>query len=277
MNDDASPAREERDLFHARYGREVGPLPSNAVIDAMLAHRSCRAFKPDALPDGALESIVAAAQSAATSSNMQGWSVVAVESAERRQKLFDLADNQKQILEAPLTLCFVADLSRLACVADAIPHPREGLDYFESFLVAAIDSALAAQNACLAAESMGFGTCYLGVLRHEPEKVAALLELPSMAMVTFGLSIAWPDEARPTFIKPRLPQKSVLHRESYKPDQAVAPVGDYELALDQFNRMVRNGQPLWGLRSASRVATPEALNGRQHLMATLRRMGFALK
>ncbi len=277
MNDDASPMRDERDLFHARYAREMGPLPTNPVIDAMLAHRSCRAFKPDALPAGALESIVAAAQSAATSSNMQGWSVVAVESAERRKKLFALADGQTQILEAPLTLCFVADLSRLARVADAIPHPREGLDYFESFLVAAIDSALAAQNACLAAESMGLGTCYLGVLRYKPEEIGALLDLPPMAVVTFGLSIGWPDETRPTFIKPRLAQSSVLHRETYDKAQALAPVADYETALDAFNKRARNGQPLWGLRSASRVATPESLNGRQHLMATLRRMGFALK
>lgn len=276
MND-VSAMRSESDLFHARYGREIGPLPSNEVIDTMLAHRSCRAFKPDPLPDGVLESLIAAGQSAATSSNMQGWSVVAVEGAARRQKLFDIGDTQKQILEAPLTLCFVADLSRLATIADRIPQKREGLDYLESFLVAAIDSALAAQNVCVAAESMGLGTCYLGELRQQPEAIAALLDLPPMAVVTFGLTIGFPDETRPTFIKPRLPQSSVLHRETYKPEQALAPVGDYEIALDEFNRMVRNGQPYWGLRSAGRIEKPESLRGRQHLKAVLRRMGFALK
>lgn len=276
MND-ATPMRDERDLLHARYAREMGPLPTNDVIDTMLAHRSCRAFKPDPLPDGVLESLIAAGQSAATSSNMQAWSVVALEDPARRRKLFEVGDRQTQILEAPIVLCFVADLARLAGIADRIPQKREALDYLESFLVAAIDSALAAQNVCVAAESMGLGTCYLGELRQQPEAVGALLDLPPLTMVTFGLCLGWPDEARPTFIKPRLPQSSVLHRETYKPDQALAPVGDYEIALDDFNRTVRNGQPFWSLRTAGRIEKPESLRGRQHLKAALKRMGFALK
>lgn len=274
---DTISTRDDSDLFHARYGRETGPLPSNEIIDTLLAHRSCRAFRPDPLPDGVLETLIAAGQSAATSSNLQTWSVVAVEDAERREALFHIGDSQKQILESPLVLCFLADLSRIAAIADRIPKPREALDYLESFLVAAIDSSLAAQNVCVAAESMGYGTCYLGELRQYPEKLAALLDLPPMTMVTFGLCIGVPDETRPAFIKPRLPQSSVLHRETYKPAQALAPVGDYEVVLDEFNRMARNGQPLWGLRCASRVEKPDSLKGREHLAGALRRMGFPLK
>ena len=61
--------------------REPGTQPPaqwNAVLETMLAHRSVRGFLPDALPDGTLELLVAAAQSASTSSNLQVWSVVAV-------------------------------------------------------------------------------------------------------------------------------------------------------------------------------------------------------
>jgi len=64
----------------ARYGDARSTVPDgpwNAVLASMLAHRSVRAYKPDALPPGTLETVVAAAQSAATSSNMQTWSVVA--------------------------------------------------------------------------------------------------------------------------------------------------------------------------------------------------------
>jgi len=50
------------------------------------------------------------------------------------------------------------------------------------FIVAAIDAALAAQNAAAAAESMGLGTCYVGALRNDPERVAAELELPPRVM-----------------------------------------------------------------------------------------------
>ncbi|WP_342360514.1 NADPH-dependent oxidoreductase [Terrarubrum flagellatum] len=262
--------------FAARYARDFAASPRNAVIDTLLAHRSWRAFKPDPLPAGTLETLIAAGQSAATSSNMQTWSVVAVEDPARRAELLKLGENQKQILEAPLVLCFVADLSRLAAIADRINHKRAGLDYLELFMVAAIDSALAAQNVCVAAESLALGTCYLGVLRNHPEEVAAFLKLPPMAAVTFGLAIGFPDPKRPANIKPRLAQGSVLHRETYDAAQALAPVADYEVALDAFNKRERNGQPLWGLRSSARVAGPESLSGRDRLKFALRQLGFPL-
>lgn len=56
-----------------------------------------------------------------------------------------------------MTLCFVADLSRLAAIADSIGHPQDGVAYFEVFLVGAIDAARAAQNVTVAAESFGLG------------------------------------------------------------------------------------------------------------------------
>jgi nitroreductase len=282
MNDSSSSAAQpraaaSRALLEERYAQPMPDLPGNAMIDTLLAHRTWRAFTSDPLPQGMVETLAAAAQSAATSSNLQTWSVVAIEDPARRTKLMELARGQKQIGEAPVTFCFVADLARLAAIADGIGHRREGLDYLELYLVAAIDSALAAQNLCVAAESFGLGTCYLGVLRNQPVEVAALIGLPPRAMVTFGVSVGWPDPKRPASIKPRLPQSAVLHRETYDEAAAIAPLADYEKALDVFNRRERNGQPLWGLRSSGRVAGPEILEGRENLAAILHAMGFPLK
>jgi hypothetical protein len=50
----------------------------NDTIATILNHRSVRGFLPGALPEGTLELLIAAAQSASTSSNLQVWSVVAV-------------------------------------------------------------------------------------------------------------------------------------------------------------------------------------------------------
>jgi nitroreductase len=98
-----------------RYRRDDSPKPTqwNDTLDLILAHRSHRNFLHQPLPEGALETIVAAAQSASTSSNLQVWSVVAVEDEARKIRLADLAGGQKHIRDCPLFLVWLCDLARL--------------------------------------------------------------------------------------------------------------------------------------------------------------------
>lgn len=92
--------------LQARYGDEAPALnlPDLAVLDAMLNHRSVRHFLRDPLPANTVETLVAAAQSAPTSSNLQTWSVIAVESQGRREALANLVGPQKHLAVAPLVL-----------------------------------------------------------------------------------------------------------------------------------------------------------------------------
>ncbi len=191
MKDDAS-------RLALRYGTGGAPaaMPPNAVINLMLDHRSVRGYAPDPLPAGALELIVAAAQSAATSSNLQTWSVVAVTDPAKKATLAGFAGGQKHIEECPVFLLFIADLARLNRVGEAAGIPAQGNETFEMFLVAAIDASLAAQNAVLAAESLGLSTVYIGAMRNRPEETAALIGLPRRARSSSGSASAARRKAR---------------------------------------------------------------------------------
>jgi len=94
------------DLLRQRYGANdrPGKVAWNATLELLLNHRSVRAYSNERLPDGTLTALVAAAQSAATCSNLQTWSVVAVEDAERKARLSLLADDHEHIRTAPLFL-----------------------------------------------------------------------------------------------------------------------------------------------------------------------------
>ncbi|KAJ36854.1 nitroreductase, partial [Agrobacterium tumefaciens] len=155
----------------ARYGTQADFSPPfwNDTIDALLNHRTARAYLPKALPDGSLELLVAAAQSAPTSSNLQAWSVVAVQDKERKARLAGFTGGNAHIKDAPLFLIWLIDLKRLRTVASSQGNEGEGLDYLESFLIGAIDAALAAQNAVAAIDSVGLGSCYVGGIRNRPE------------------------------------------------------------------------------------------------------------
>lgn len=165
------------ELLRSRYGDNffVPDIEWNDSLTTLLSHRSIRAYLPNPLPEGTLELLVAAAQSAATSSNLQTWSVVAVENQERKERLSQLAGNQAHIRQCPLFLVWLADLARLAYVAESRGLSHEGLDYLEMFVMATVDAALAAQNAAVAAESLGLGIVYIGGMRNHPEEVAATI------------------------------------------------------------------------------------------------------
>lgn len=88
----------------ARYGEPDASalLAWSDIIDQLLDHRSVRAFTAEPLPEGAVQTLIAAVQSASTSSNLQVWSVVTVQDADRKALLSALAGNQAYIRQAPL-------------------------------------------------------------------------------------------------------------------------------------------------------------------------------
>jgi nitroreductase len=260
-----------------RYGSGGAPAAAapNPVIDLLLRHRSVRGFRPDPLPDGALELIIAAAQSAATSSNLQTWSVVHVTDPAAKATCAAFAGGQQHIADCPVFLLFVADLARLNRTGAAEGIPANGNDTFEMLMVATIDASLAAQNAVIAAESMGLSTVYIGGMRNRPEETAALIGLPPAAAVVFGLCIGYAREGAEGSIKPRLPQEAVLHRDHYDLDRQDAAIARYNAAMADFYARERmNVQGQWTRHSAKRVAGPDSLSGRHELMRALKRMAF---
>jgi nitroreductase len=267
------------ELLRSRYGE----IPFNPEIDwndsltTLLSHRSIRAYLPDSLPAGTLELLVAAAQSASTSSNLQTWSVIAVEDPQRKEELSKLAGNQAHISQAPLFLVWLADLARLAYVAESRGSSHEALEYLEMFVTATVDAALAAQNATLAAESLGLGTVYIGAIRNRPQEVAAILNLPPTVFPVFGLTVGYPNPEVNAEIKPRLPQSAVLHRETYKLAAQEKAIAHYNDVMKEFYAEQKMDVPGdWSEHSSQRIATVESLRGRDRLREALNHLGFKL-
>ena len=270
-------------LWGERYGASAGrPAAAEGVaslLGHLLRHRTVRAYLDRPLDVGALDLIVGAAQSAATSSNLQAWSLVAVQDPARKARLADFAGGQSHVREAPLLLVWLADLSRLDRNAARLGIPSDANRYLEMFLVAAIDAALAAQNAVLAAEALGLGTSYIGAMRNKPEAVAAELELPPRVFPVFGLTVGWPDPARPAAIKPRLRQPAIVHHETYSAQAGteVEAVMAYDATMAAFQRSQGMKEVAWSQQSSQRVSGPGSLSGRDRLVEAIRALGFELE
>ncbi|HEX3573303.1 MAG TPA: nitroreductase family protein [Rhodopila sp.] len=267
------------DSLALRYGAEAAPEagPWNEQISLLLAHRSIRGYRPDAVPAGTLETLIAAAQSAATSSNLQTWSVVAVTDPDKKAALARVAANQKHIEQCPLFLVWVADISRNQRLGTEEGVTLESMPYQETFLVAAIDAALAAQNATVAAESLGLSCVYIGALRNNPQEVARIVGLPRGAFGVFGMCVGYASPAAANAVKPRLPQDVVLHREVYDATGERAHRAAYDALMAGFSARNEMATDTWTKRVIGRMGRIAAMAGRDKLVAALQAMGFELR
>jgi hypothetical protein len=152
----------------------------------------------------------------------------------------------------------------------------ECMPWLETFMVACIDAALAAQNAVVAAESIGLGTLYIGAMRNDPVRVAKLLELPENAFVVFGMCLGYATEKGVGEVKPRLPQGVVLHRERYDAGTEAALRKVYDDEMSTFSQRHELQAATWTQRVLNRLGPLKSMNGRERMHAALKALGFEI-
>ncbi|UQN31137.1 nitroreductase family protein [Brachybacterium kimchii] len=275
---------ERADLLRQRYGRDHQPaILWNRQIEDLLAHRSQRAFLPDPVTEQELATIVAGAQSASTSSNQHLWSVVAISDRDTLEQLaaYTRGPSMKGkgydfVAAAPMVLLWVADMSRNQAIVEREGADHHAIDFLDAFTMATIDTALAAQNGLVAAESIGLGGVYLGSMRNQSQALADLIGLPDYAYVAFGMAIGRPDPEHASSMRPRPPQSVVLHREAYDNDQGTGWIDDYEDAFQEFRTDAGLRDKTW-VEATVFAASPDYMDGREHLRRTVTSRGFALQ
>lgn len=197
----------------------------NETIELMLAHSSVRRFTDEPITDEDLDAIIRAGRAASTWKNFQSYSIVVVRSKEKKEALHALTP-QPAILQADTILLFVGDHNRASKAAELhqITFDAKGS---ENLLISSVDAALAGQNALLAAESLGYGGVFIGMIRHAARAVADLFKLPDYTYPVFCIALGRPNQHFP--VKPRLPQEAIVFQEEYQ-EQGVETI----LAYDQI-------------------------------------------
>ncbi|GAA0382975.1 FMN reductase (NADPH) [Bacillus horti] len=247
----------------------------NDIIHKIRQHQSIRKFTSEIVPEEHIRQIVASAQMASTSSNMQAFSIIGVTDKEKKRVLAELAGNQAYIEECSHFLVFCADTHRLKHSAE-----QEGVDitpaleHVEMFLVSTIDAALAAQNAALASEALGLGIVYIGGIRSRIAEVSEVLNLPDHVYPVFGMCIGYPDQS--PGVKPRLPLEAVYFENEYQPfEQVKDKVAAYDQTMSQYYEARTAGKrtDTWSEMMSRSLKDPK----RTHLKDFLAERGFLLK
>lgn len=183
------------------------------MLDVLLNHRTIRKYSNKPVSQTDLNEILMAGCRASTTGNMQVYSVIVTESSEMKAQLAPCHFNQPMVKTAPVVLTFCADFNRFNKWC-RLNGAEPGYDNFLSFMTAAIDALLVAQNVCVAAESKGMGICYLGTTTYMAEKLIEVLKLPVGVVPLTTVTLGWPEE-NPEQID-RLPLDALVHKEVYK-------------------------------------------------------------
>jgi nitroreductase len=262
------------EAWKKRFGQE--PPEGMPDLGRLLNHRSVRQYSGEPVPEGVVRGLIGAAQSAATSSNLQLWSVVSVQDRATRERIAEKAENYRHIVECAWFLCFLADLNRIRAAATSAGEAADGLDYVEFEVMAVIDAALAAERLVCAAESIGLGTCYIGALRNDVRAVQEILGLPKGVFGVFGLCVGWPAEDATAEIRPRLRAEQVWFRERYPSGHDFS---EYDERMRPFYiEQGMKGEVTWSMRSARRVnGSSKSMTGRDALKPWLEEQGMGLR
>lgn len=265
-------------LVAKRYGDEGLSRvveDDNGVIRQMLSHHSVRKYTDEMIDDDTVRTLLAAAQSASTSSSLQAFSIIEIRDEHKRDVIAELSSRQDFIRKASRFFVFVADFSRNKMLFEHSEDKPEAIAFLDSAFVGIVDAVIAAQNMLLGAESLGFGGVYVGALRNHADKISELLELPQLAFPVVGLALGKPAPFEGEFIKPRMPQSMMHHIDRYEPSNEEA-IRKYDERIQTYYSSQGSNRD-WMNAVMGRLVHASSLHGREHLKKTVLDAGFDLQ
>jgi len=181
-------------------------------LGVVFSRRSVRRYVRASIPSEHLSLIMEAGRRAPTDATLQLWTSIRVSDFGLRERIAG-ALGQKHVLEASEFFVFIADLYRPSRLLEFKGYRLGDVEEL-LLLLAAVDAALAAENMVLAAQALGYGSCFIGGIHNIAGSIIEWLGLPEKTYPLFGLTIGIPAENPPE--RPRLPLDMLFHENRYR-------------------------------------------------------------
>lgn len=194
----------------------------NSTIEQLHRRKSVRVYEDRPIEPDVKRAILEAALQAPTAGNMALYTILDITDQEKKNALAKSCDNQPFIATAPMVLIFCADYRRwydtFCLFQQEVRKPALG----DLFLSQA-DALIAAQNAVVAAESLGVGSCYIGDITENYEYHRELLGLPQYVAPAAMLCFGYPTQQQKDRTKPaRFRVEDMVYENGYDPQKAAA-------------------------------------------------------
>lgn len=188
----------------------------NQVIGQLKERKSVRVFTDRSITPEAVSAILEAAVNAPTAGNQQLYTIIQVTDPHLKAQLAESCDHQPFIAKAPLVLVFCADCRKWynAFLEYGCEPRKPGVG---DLMLAVSDTNIAAQNAVVAAQSLGIGSCYIGDIMENAEKQRQILSLPPYVFPAAMLVFGYPTDQQLERQKPpRSDMRHIVHENGYR-------------------------------------------------------------
>ena len=188
----------------------------NETIRQLFDRRSIRVFTDREITPEDKDLILRSACQAPTAGNQQLYTIIDVTDQALKEALVKTCDNQPFIASAKMVLIFCADCKKWydAFLAAGCEPRTPGAG---DLALAISDATIAAQNAVVAAESLGIGSCYIGDIMENCEQQRTLLNLPKYVFPCCMLVFGYPTDQQKTRAKPpRAAMGHIVHENGYR-------------------------------------------------------------
>jgi nitroreductase len=165
--------------------------------ESIRIRRSAREYKPDPVPDNAIERVLEAGRIAPTAANRQPIHLVVVTDAGIRASMKAVYDRD-WFYKAPVII--------VGCVEPAKAWRRS-----DGWNSAEVDIAIVMDHIILAATAEGLGTCWVCNFNEGP--LRELLQIPAAARPVAMTPVGYPKGTAGPFV--RKPAVELLHRERW--------------------------------------------------------------
>ena len=207
----------------------------NEILQALSARKSVRVYTEEPVTDAERDAILQAAFQAPTAGNQQLYTILNITDPTLKARMADLCDHQPFLAKAPLVLVCLADCRRwlrayhAAGIVDA-RTPGAG-----DLLLALADTCIAAQNAVVAADSLGIGSCYIGDVIENAEQMREALHLPEYVVPACMLVFGRPTDQQKARPKPaRFEKDAVVCVNTYRAAANGQQNYDFDTAIKAF-------------------------------------------
>ena len=192
----------------------------NEVLQQLHDRKSVRVYEDRAIEPEVKQAILEAAIQAPSAGNMALYTILDITDPDMKAKLAVSCDNQPFIATAPKVLIFCADYRRWYDVFCAHVDEVRKPDLGDLFLAEA-DALIAAQNAVVAAHSLGLGSCYIGDITENYEFHKELLGLPRYVVPAAMLWMGYPTQQQLSRPKPqRHNVADMVHENGYSMEKS---------------------------------------------------------